>query len=93
MKHDTCSGLDQADYFETTLDLFPATPSLVHENYGSSVSKSDLVGAYGGSSMAVAICASYQYLSEIRVCIGMASGGSPTRRIQCPSTVLSQNNC
>lgn len=49
-KHGTCSGLDQKAYFETALNHFLKTPSILSDNYGGVLSKEDLEEAYGTSA-------------------------------------------
>ena len=92
-KHGTCSGMDQTTYFNETLGQSLKTPELVSSNYGGSVSKTDLVDAYGGPSMVAIVCNSGKYLSEVRACVGMESGGILTGRIECPQHVLDEDNC
>lgn len=92
-KHGTCSGLEQYNYFDLTIDRIVATPSIVSDNYGGSVQKEGLVDAYGGPSMATVVCESGKYLSEVRVCYGMEDDGTPTERIECPEHVLNEGNC
>jgi ribonuclease T2 len=48
MKHGTCSGLNQIEYFNTTLNHFLDSPSILKDNYGLSVKKTDLMEAYAG---------------------------------------------
>ena len=93
-KHGTCSGLNQTTYFSETIEHSVDTPSVVSENYGGTVSKDELVDAYGGPTMVATVCESGKYLSEIRVCVGMESEtGMPLDRIECPQHVLDEDNC
>jgi ribonuclease T2 len=97
-KHGTCSGLSQGDYFRAALDSFVPTPAIVGEAYGDTLSRSDLLEAYGGSEQVVLVCdgksTKTQYLTEVRFCVGMdADTSKPSGRIDCPSVVLSEGSC
>ncbi len=84
-KHGTCSGLDQAAYFQATIDNFPSTPSIVGKAVGSSLSKSDLIAAYG--TTVVPQCSS-GYLSDIIVCMS-----KEFKAMDCPDSVISEGSC
>jgi ribonuclease T2 len=85
-KHGTCSGLDAKTYFETALQHFVHTPEVISKNYGGIVMKSDILKAYGGNHT-ILICENKQFLSEIRICLGVAGNGRPLKRVACPKAV------
>ena len=94
MKHGTCSGLSQKQYFETALDNFLPTPSVVRENYGSTVTKSQLQEAYEVTvNMISFVCIDGKYLSEIRVCLEKETNGTIAGKMNCTDTVLDEGNC
>mmetsp|Transcript_16322 Transcript_16322/g.19939 ORF Transcript_16322/g.19939 Transcript_16322/m.19939 type:complete len:252 (+) Transcript_16322:160-915(+) len=90
-KHGTCSGLNQEEYFKKTLSHFLKTPSIIRERYGGSVTKTELIDAYGGD--VVLICQSGRYLSEVRTCVGKQEDGTPTKHIDCIPEVEDDDNC
>ena len=91
-KHGTCSGLSQDEYFDMTLNHFLPSPDIVLDNYGSSVSKEDLMRAYGGSELdVVMVCTKGKYLYEVRTCVGKVDHGS--ERVNCPTKVLEEGSC
>jgi ribonuclease T2 len=71
-KHGTCSGLQQVDYFNTTINLIKSygTPSIVSSNVGKSVSASSLRTAFGGPTYVALQCNGGQYLVGKRVIAG-----------------------
>lgn len=98
VKHGTCSGLTQKEYFETTLNHFLDTPSLVHENYGGSVMKSDLEYSYkaqlgDGKGDVILVCSAGRFLSEVRVCIAKKEDGTGSEHIECIPEVVEEGNC
>mmetsp|Transcript_17895 Transcript_17895/g.32404 ORF Transcript_17895/g.32404 Transcript_17895/m.32404 type:complete len:340 (+) Transcript_17895:424-1443(+) len=97
VKHGTCSGLSQADYFKATLDNSIPTPGIISAE-GSvlsegSVSKQSLLDAFGYGGSLVTICNNRKFLSEVRVCFGVSNNGSPSGQIPCPSEIMSQDSC
>ena len=90
-KHGTCSGLSQKDYFESALQRFLPTPDIVH--YGSTVEKTALLEAYGGSDRVVAVCNKEKFLTEVRSCLAVGEDGIPGEQIPCPQKALSENSC
>mmetsp|Transcript_52864 Transcript_52864/g.158228 ORF Transcript_52864/g.158228 Transcript_52864/m.158228 type:complete len:257 (-) Transcript_52864:245-1015(-) len=92
-KHGTCSGLDQDRYFGGALDRAVPTPSLVKERYGATISKGDLVQAYGGAGSVALVCEHGRYLSEARFCLQRNSDNSAGERMLCNRSVLDEDNC
>ena len=93
-KHGTCSGLSQPDYFKLALDAMPATPSIVAANVGKTISKTDLIQAYGGDNFAVPQCESETYLTQVLNCVSIdGSTGSPIKLIACPDVVVAEGDC
>jgi ribonuclease T2 len=100
-KHGSCTGLSQDEYFQSALNHFLLTPDTVGRHYGSSVSKSEITGAYSNNSGVggddendvVLICVDNTYLSEVRVCVDRNKDGTGSRRIPCPASVISEGNC
>jgi len=90
-KHGTCSGLDQVDYFKTSLGHFLPTPDIVRERYGKTVSKEELMDAYGGD--VIFTCSHGRYLSEVRTCVGRSPDGTATKSIDCIPQVEHSGNC
>lgn len=91
-KHGTCSGLNQVQYFNTTLNHFLHSPNIIAEKYGQSISKEELLKEYkktndGNSTTTtgdtmmihdvVLVCAGGgKFLSEVRTCVSKQSSGS-----------------
>eukprot|EP00956_Cyclotella_meneghiniana_P024793 scaffold50414_cov40-Cyclotella_meneghiniana.AAC.1 len=92
MKHGTCSGLMQFDYFSSALQLLIDTPEVVRRGYGTTIHKNDLVNGYGGESMVALVCKS-GYLSEVRACFAKMENGMPGERMECPGKVLEEDSC
>lgn len=95
-KHGTCSGLTQKQYFTTAMDHFLATPSLVRERYGSTVTKSELTKAYDSNdpTTSVTLICSGKYLSEVRICLQKnEKDGTATERMKCTESVTKEGNC
>lgn len=96
-KHGTCSGLTQKQYFDAALRHFVETPSIVGDNYGGTVKKTDLLAAYSSieedNGDVILACQGKQWLSEVRICVGVAPNGEATKRVPCPPTVVSDNSC
>jgi ribonuclease T2 len=91
-KHGTCSGLTQDAYFNSTLNHFLETPTIVRENYGSTISKTDLMDAYGGD--VVLVCSAGKFLSEVRTCVGKNSkDGTASKSIDCIPEVEQEGSC
>jgi ribonuclease I len=90
-KHGTCSGLSQLDYFQTALEHQIATPPLVQQAYGKTISKTDLLEAY--NNKVVPVCSHRRYLQEVRACYAMDVDGRPTARVECPAPVQKEGNC
>jgi len=79
-KHGTCSGLDQSSYFKSAMkDVYPqvATPSIISQRVGSSVTKGDLKRAY---SKLVKFQCSSGYLASVESCFNKNMGW-----IDCPA--------
>lgn len=93
LKHGTCSGLSQLDYFASALDSYVPTPALIKLAEGDEVPKSALISAYGGSRMVALVCDARHYLSEVRVCLGKDKDGTATGRIACNDAVLKEDSC
>ena len=93
IKHGTCSGLSQLDYFASALDSYVPTPGLIKLAEGDQVPKSALLSAYGGSRMVALVCDARHYLSEVRVCLGKDKDGTATGRIACNDAVLKEDSC
>jgi len=79
---------------------FLSTPSIVRDNYGISVSKSNLLKAYNSSDVndintmdVVLICANKIWLSEVRICLAKDPDGNISHRIHCPVQVQKEGNC
>lgn len=99
-KHGTCSGLSQDNYFEMALTHVLPTPAIVKDNYGMSLSKSDLLKGYNSSDVndintmdVVLICTGKRFLSEIRICLAKNPDGTVSHRIHCPVQVQKESNC
>lgn len=91
-KHGTCSGLTQDAYFNSTLNHFLETPTIVRENYGSTISKTELMDAYGGD--VVLVCSAGKFLSEVRTCVGKNSkDGAASKSIDCIPEVEQEGSC
>jgi len=90
-KHGTCSGLCQVKYFNTTMNHFLATPSIVRENYGGSVLKKELLDAYGGN--VVLVCSGGRYLMEVRTCVGKNFDGTASKSVECIPQVQQEGHC
>lgn len=85
-KHGTCSGMSPSEYFQTALAYQLATPSIVGQAYGQSLSKQDLQDALVYD--VVLRCSSGKYLQEVRACLSLKGA-----QIDCPSSELQQSNC
>lgn len=94
-KHGTCTPLNQLTFFNSALNVYNSlgTPSLVSNNVGKSVSLTDLQSAFGGANMAVLLCASGEYLNEVRTCWSFDSSSIPNKQIPCPSAILTEGTC
>ena len=88
------SGLSQPDYFKFALSAMPATPSIVSANLGKTVSKADLIEAYGGDDFAVPQCESSKYLNQILNCVSIDTNtGAPQKLVKCPDVVVKEGDC
>mmetsp|Transcript_16884 Transcript_16884/g.28042 ORF Transcript_16884/g.28042 Transcript_16884/m.28042 type:complete len:278 (+) Transcript_16884:131-964(+) len=98
-KHGTCSGLTQLQYFEAALAHFVNTPSILADNYGGTVNKTDLLEAYSNNGdeadagNVILACQAKHWLSNVRICVGVMPNGKATKREPCPSMVISNNSC
>jgi ribonuclease T2 len=92
--HGTCSGLDQATYFQTAINMLVnnPTPSIIASNYGSSVSADDLRAAYGGDTSVILQC-SGRYLKQVLTCWAKDDNNVPTAPQPCPGNLLNEDNC
>jgi len=102
-RHGTCAGLPVAPYFELgmSLALMPsvATPSIITNNMGGSVSKSDLInyftggqGCSSGNGCLVNLqcqnSGSKEFFQGIETCWTMNS-----TQIVCPQAVIGKSTC
>jgi ribonuclease T2 len=91
-KHGTCSGLNQHEYFNTTLNHFLDTPPIVRERYGASITKQELLDAYDIN--VVLVCSGGgKFLSEVRMCVGRDANGDATVGVDCIIEVEEEGNC
>eukprot|EP00581_Thalassiosira_minuscula_P031240 CAMPEP_0183785438 /NCGR_PEP_ID=MMETSP0739-20130205/66498_1 /TAXON_ID=385413 /ORGANISM="Thalassiosira miniscula, Strain CCMP1093" /LENGTH=160 /DNA_ID=CAMNT_0026029441 /DNA_START=781 /DNA_END=1263 /DNA_ORIENTATION=+ len=99
-KHGTCSGMSQKDYFQTALDLFLPTPSIVLENHGSVVPKTELQEQFkeeddtssAGADTTLMVC-KYGYLSEVQACYKKMEDGRTGKRMVCPNVATKEDTC
>ncbi|DAZ94965.1 TPA: hypothetical protein N0F65_000060, partial [Lagenidium giganteum] len=96
-KHGTCSGMDQATYFTTTVKLAQssaaATPSIIQNNVGRSVQAADLREAYGGANYVALKCRNGNELGEVFTCWAKGSDFLPTEQVECASSVVKSDTC
>jgi ribonuclease T2 len=96
-KHGTCTGLSQDEYFDTALKHFLPSPNIIRENYGSTITKSDLLDAYRQDIYSdygdVVLVCSGDFLSEVRICVGRTEDGEGSQRIACIPEVIQEGNC
>lgn len=91
-KHGTCSGLNQYEYFNTTLNHSLETPAIVRERYGASMTKKELLDAYDID--VVLVCSKGGgFLSEVRMCVGRDVNGDATVGVDCIIEVEEEGNC
>jgi len=98
-KHGTCSGLDQYDYFYTSLvlDQLLPTPPSISSNIGSSVQLSKLLEYYGkisnpcpeGEDCIVGIRCKNGYLSDVTTCWSKQN----LKQIICPYHAIKNFYC
>jgi ribonuclease T2 len=85
-KHGTCSGFTQKEYFQTAIDNFVTSPSILADAYGKTISKSDLISAYG--AVVSPICKG-KMLSEVLICKDMKT----LKNMDCVKSVINEGNC
>jgi len=92
-KHGTCSGLEQYDYFQQTINLAKSyvTPEIIHKyiNTTSSLNVDDLRDAFGGESYVALKCDNSNIFTEAYTCWSQ----NDIVQMECPSSVLSEDTC
>lgn len=93
-KHGTCSGLDQAQYFEQAMQMLQSLED--SEKYlatGGSIPKSAIQKAYGGKKMVALKCNGGTRLSQTFTCWTKQASQNRHKQIPCASHILSEDNC
>jgi len=99
-RHGTCSGLAQLDYFMSSLLLITeqSTPSILINNIGQTITRSEIEQSYGGKDKVALACSDSGALQQAITCykkdkMGRLVNGQP---VTCPQDVLmskSDNSC
>ncbi|KAG5181605.1 ribonuclease T2-like protein [Tribonema minus] len=96
VKHGTCTGLSQIDYFSTGLKLLEVvgTPDAISANIGGTAHRKDIEDFYGGDGMAVLDC-NGQYLSQIYLCFNKEDKtGRVMDQLPCTDAIIRHDdNC
>ena len=94
LRHGTCSGLSQYDYFSLTINLylqFP-TPAILTQAVGSTISADSLRDAMGGKTRASLTCTNGKYINGVYTCWSQING-VPQAQVECPADVQAEDTC
>lgn len=95
MRHGTCSGLSQSNYFSSAIALIKAlkTPKVLMAAVGGGMSTAVLRDSFGGKGFVSLRCSDGNYLTEVYTCWDKDDDNLPTGRTNCPKDVLKADNC
>ena len=94
MKHGTCSGLSQNDYFQFALELTERipTPSVLYNSIGKNMSASQLRYSLGDTDNYVALQCKNQMLVGAYTCWNQTQN-VPSNQMECPMSVVKEDSC
>jgi len=98
-KHGTCSGLNQLDYFMSSLSLITqySTPSILMNNIGRTMNRTEIEDAFGGADQVALACSDSGALQQVVTCFTKGQSGRLDGKARaCPKDVLHRkddNSC
>ncbi|CAH0486266.1 unnamed protein product [Peronospora farinosa] len=99
MRHGTCSGLSQVDYFTHAIDLernetLAPTPQFVQTHIGGQVDGKELRQAFGDAALKCQyVHGGVMMFSQVFTCWQKDEHNVPIRRRACPPHIHSEDTC